>query len=111
MQGDVGGGDARGAGAAVGLKDLAIDGEGVRADFGQVDGSAKGAADEALDFGAAGIGVADLRPGLSLGRGGGEHDIFGGNPPAGTLVVKPGRDVGGDGRGAEDNGISLLPKD
>ena len=67
------------------------------------------AADEALNFGAARIGVPDFRPWLALRRRGREHDVFRGDPAAGGDRAEPGRHVGGDGGGAEDHGLALLP--
>src|SRR5262249_18075006 len=59
-KGDVSARDGRCAGPAVGLEDLAINGDGVGTDFGEVDGGAEGAADQALDFGATGVGMSDF---------------------------------------------------
>ena len=80
-QRDPGAGNRRGAGAAIGLDDVAIDDDLPLAELGQVDHGAQRAADQPLDF---------LRPArlLALGRlavaagvgGARQHAIFGGDP-------------------------------
>ena len=49
-QGHTAAGDGRGAGAAIGLDNVAVDGDAVLAQCAQINGGAQGAADQALDF-------------------------------------------------------------
>src|SRR5262249_9138126 len=79
-EGDVGAVDGRGARAAVGFQDVAVDPEGAFADLGQVDDGAEAAADESLDFDAAAIDPAAAVARLARGRAAGEHSVFGGEP-------------------------------
>ncbi|CDZ88481.1 conserved hypothetical protein [Rhodococcus ruber] len=85
---DVGAGDGGGAGAAVGLQDVAVDGDGVLAERGEVDAGAQGAADEAADLLGAPAELAFDGFAAAAGVcGGGEHRVFGGEPAeTGTLA-------------------------
>jgi len=105
-EGDIGAGDGSGAGTAVGLDDVAVDGEGALAEGGEVDDGAEAAADEALDFhGAAGLAAfVDLAGGAGDG-GAREHGVLGGDP-TGTLAAEEGRNAVVDRGGAEHAGMT-----
>ena len=107
--GEVGAGDGRGAGAAVGLEDIAIDPEGVLAELAQVEDGAEGTADEALDLDGAAVefSAGDVALFALVGAVG-EEGVFGGEPAAGNaLLFHPGGDFGLDGGGADDAGVSV----
>ena len=92
--GHVGAGDRRGAGAAVGLQHVAVEGEGAVGERRQVDGGAQAAADQALDLGGA-AGDLPLR-GLPLvaGMGGArQHRVLGGEPPLAAVLLEGGDPV------------------
>ena len=105
-QRDPAAGDRRGARAAVGLDDVAIDDDLALAELGQVDDRAQRAADQPLDF----LGAARL---LALGRlavaagvgGAGQHAIFG-RHPALALAAQEGRHLVLDARGAQHPGVA-----
>jgi hypothetical protein len=111
--GDPGAGDGGGAGAAVGLEDVAVDEEGqARAAVGadellEVDAGAEGAADEALDFNGAAILLRGV-PAFSCVGGGGEHAVFSGEPTtgAGAFGAEPRGEVFFEHRGAQDLGVA-----
>ena len=108
IDGDAGAGDGGGTGATVGLEDVAIDPQGARAEGGEIDGGAEGAADEALDLNAAAIKTAlgDIA-GFALEGGIREHGILRRNPAAGDgLLFHPARDALLNGGGADDAGIA-----
>src|SRR5690606_11879246 len=105
---DVGAGDGGGTGAAVGLQDVAVDGDGVLAQCGQIDAGAQRAADEATDLVGAATDLAAHRFTLGTFVGGGrQHRVLGGQPAqAGT--APPGGDALGDAGGAHDAGVAEL---
>ena len=86
-------GNGRGAGAAVGLQDIAVHPDGAGAQFLQVDGGAHGPADEALDFLGAPVNLALGDVALFALQGGvGEHRVFGRDPaPGDALLLHPAR--------------------
>ena len=103
-QGHIGAGDRRGAGTAVGLQHIAVQGDRVLTQCGDVDDAAQAAADEAGDL----VGAAsDLAPhGLPAGAlrpGPGEHGVLGGHPALATALA-PTRNALGEGGGAQDPG-------
>ena len=111
--GEVGAGDRGGAGAAVGLKNVAVEPEGVLAEFAEVDDGAEGAADEALDLDGAAVDLAagDVT-GFALVRAVGEHRILGGQPATlDALLLHPGGDAGFDGGGADDACFAVADED
>ena len=86
-----GAGDGGGAGAAVGLDHVAVDGDLALAERRQVDHRAQAASDQPLDF----DGAATLLAGRGLAAGALErrarqHAVFGGDPAA-PLALEPGR--------------------
>lgn len=102
--GEVGAGDRRGARAAVGLEDVAVEPERVLAELVEVDDGAEGAADEALDLNGAAVDFAagDVA-GFPLERGVRQHRILGCEPAAGDfLLFHPRGHAGLDGGGADD---------
>ncbi|MNN41409.1 hypothetical protein D3C81_1555270 [compost metagenome] len=104
--GDPGAGDRGGAGAAVGLDDVAVDQDLTLAERLQVDHGAQGAADQALDF----LGAARLLAGggfTTAARvgGAGQHTVFG-RDPALTGVAHPARHLFLDGGGAQHPGVT-----
>jgi len=107
-QGDVGAGDGRRAGAAVGLHDVAVHGEGALAQEVEAGDRPQRAADEPLDLVGAGAhapqgGLAGAA-GLSGAR---EHAVLGGNP-AGAGAAQEGRQPVLRADGAEDDGLPQL---
>ena len=88
---DPGAGDRGGAGAAVGLDDVAVDGDLALAERLQVDHGAQAAPDQALDLDRAAALLAGrgLAPGALGGRAR-QHAVFGGDPAA-PLALEPGR--------------------
>src|SRR4029079_13072979 len=104
--GDVGAGDGRGAGAAVGLEDVAVEDDGVLAEGLVVDDGAQGAADEAGDLVGAAADLCADGFAVAAGVGGaGQHRVFGGDP-AFAAAFAPAGDAFGDGGGAEDLGVA-----
>ena len=97
---DVGAGDGGGARAAVGLQDVAVDGDGALAELRELGYGAEGAADEALYLvGAPAAGGAFA--GGAGERGAREHPVLGGHP----ALALAAQEEGGlllDGRGADD---------
>ena len=83
VQRDPGAGDRGGAGAAVGLDHVAIDGDLPLAERRQVDDGAQAAADQALDLDRAAALLAGrgLAP-RALRGGARQHAVFGGDPAA-----------------------------
>ena len=107
-QRDVRPGDRGGAGAAVGLEDVAVEDDRVLAERLVVDDRAQRAADQPGDLvGAAADPALDrLAVGAGVGRGG-EHGVLGGDPAqAGALA--PARHALGGGGGAEHPGAAEL---
>ena len=107
-QRDVRAGDRGGAGAAVGLEDVAVEDDGVLAERLVVDDRAQRAADQPADLvGAAADPALDrLAVGAGVG-GGGEHRVLRGDPAqAGALA--PARHALGGGGGAQHPGPAEL---
>jgi hypothetical protein len=99
-------GDGRGACAAVGLEDIAIENDHALAEGLEVDDGAQGAADEALDFVGAASDLSALGFARGAGEGGaGEHAVFGCDP-ATTAVSQPCRDALFHCGVAEDAGVA-----
>ena len=98
--------DGGGAGAAVGLDDVAVEPDRALAQAAQVGDGAQGAADEALDFvgAAAGASFADLARG-SRQCGTGKHAVFAGDPTF-AAVAQELRDGFFDRGGADYAGIA-----
>ena len=91
MQRDPGAGDRGGAGAAVGLDHVAIDGDLPLAERGQIEHRAQAAADQPLDLDGAAALLAGRRLAARALRGGArQHAVFGGDPAA-RLALEPGR--------------------
>ena len=87
-QGHAAAGDARGAGAAVGLEHVAVDLDGELAEGEGAHRGAERAADEALDLLGASAGALALATG-ALDRGAGEHGVLGRHPAlAGAALVR-----------------------
>jgi hypothetical protein len=107
--GEVGAGDGRSAGAAVGLEDVAVDPKGVFAELAEVEHGAQGTTDEALDFDGAAIEFAARDVALfALVRAVREEGVFGREPTAGNaLLFHPRRHLGLDGGGADDAGVAV----
>jgi hypothetical protein len=107
-EGDEAAGDGGGSGAAVGLEDVAIDPDGARAEFEEVEGGAERTADETLDFlGTAVDAAAGAIARLTLECGIREHAVFGSDPTAeDVLFFHPARDGIFDCDGADDAGIA-----
>jgi hypothetical protein len=92
-EGNPGAGDRGGAGAAVGLDDVAIERDLAFAEFLEIDDGAQAAADQPLDFLRATGLLARGGFAASAGVGGArQHAIFGGDPPL-ALAAQPGRHV------------------
>ncbi len=91
MQRHPGAGDRCGAGAAVGLDHVAVDGDLALAERFEVDHRAQAAADQPLNFhgAAALLAGGGLAAGALMGRAR-QHAVFGGDPAAG-LALEPGR--------------------
>ena len=103
-EGDAAAGDARGAGAAVGLEHVAVDLDGELAEGEGAHRGAEGAADEALDLLGASAGALALAAG-ALDGGAREHGVLGRHPAlAGAALVR--RRPGFDGRGAMHQGAA-----
>ena len=105
-QGNPTSGDRRGARSAVGLKDIAIDGDLVFAQSRKVDHGTQAATDETLDL----LGSAGLLAGRGFAPhaivgGAGPHTVFGGYPST-VLTLEPGRQTVLDGRGAQYMGVA-----
>ncbi len=101
-------GDGGGAGAAVGLEDVAIENDGALAEDAEVHDGAQGAADEALDFVGAATDLAALGLARCAGeRGAGKHGVLGGDP-AFAAVAEPGGHGLLDGGVAKDAGVAEL---
>jgi hypothetical protein len=110
-EGDAGSRDGGGAGATVGLEDVAVEDDGALAENLHVDDAAKAAADEALDLVSAATYLAAFALACGAGEGGaGEHAVFGGDPAA-AGVAKPAGDALLDGGVAEDAGVAGLHED
>ena len=106
MQRHPGSGDAGGAGAAVGLQDVAVDIYLSLAHGGEVDHGPQRPTDQALDL----LGAARLPAarGLTVGAGMGrarQHAVFGGDPAA-AGITHPGRHSFIDRGGAQHVGIA-----
>ena len=84
-QGDHRTGDGRGAGAAVSLEHIAVQGDGALAQLGQVNGLTQAAANQALDFNAAAV-LLDAVALLALAGGRGQHGVFRRDP---ALILAP----------------------
>src|SRR3569623_80945 len=105
-QRDVAARDGRGAGAAVGLEDVAIDGDGALAQRRRIHHGPQRAADQALDFHGAAALLA-LR-GLALGAlagGARQHAVFGGDPAA-AVAFDPARHAVFDAGGAQHPSVA-----
>jgi hypothetical protein len=107
-EGDKAAGDGGGSGAAVGLEDVAIDPDGARAEFDEVEGGAERSADESLDFlGTAVDAAAGAVARFTLERGVREHAVFCGDPAAeDVLFFHPAWDGFLDGDAADDASIA-----
>ena len=91
VQRDPGAGDRGGAGAAVGLDHVAVDGDLPLAERGKVDDRAQAASDQALDLdGAAALLAGGGLAPRALVSGARQHAVFGGDPAA-RLALEPGR--------------------
>ena len=109
-EGDVRAGDGRGAGAAVGLQDVAVDGNGVFPEFPQVNGRPKGPANQSRDF----VGPAFDFAFHGFARhafvgGGGQHGVFGGEPALPGAVFEA-RNAFFHAGGAHDAGVAEFHK-
>ena len=105
-QRDVAAGDRRRAGPAVGLEDVAVDGDRPLAEPRQVDDAAQRPTDEALDLVRPAADPALRR--FAVGALGGrprQHRVLG-RHPAGALAAQVRRDAVGDGRRAQDLGVA-----
>src|SRR4029077_17905262 len=88
---DPGSGDRSGARSAVGLDDVAVDGDLTLAERLKINDRAQAAADQALDLDRASVLLAGRRfAARALERRARQHAIFGGDPAA-RLALKPGR--------------------
>ena len=103
---DPGAGDGGGAGAAVGLDDVAVDGDLPLAERLEIDHGAQAAADQALNFNGAAVLLAGrgLAP-RALERGARQHAVFGGDPAA-RLALEPGRQAVLERRGDQHMGVA-----
>ena len=106
MQRDPGAGDRGGAGAAVGLDDVAIDGDLPLAERRQIDDRAQAASDQALNFdrAAALLAGGGLAARTLEGRAR-QHAVFRGDPAA-RLALEPGRQPIFQRRGHQYMGIA-----
>ena len=110
-KGDAGSSDGRGAGAAVGLEDVAVEDDGALAESLHVDDAAQGTPDEALDLVGSASDLAALGLAGGAGEGGaGEHAVLGGDPAA-AGVAEPAGDALLDGGVAENAGVAGLHED
>lgn len=110
-QGDVGPGDRCGAGAAVGLKDVAIQRDGVLAQGADVDDAPQRPADEAGDLvGAPADLAAHGLAAAALGARAGEHRVLGGHPAL-PAALAPARDALGERRRAQHAGAPEADED
>jgi hypothetical protein len=101
-------GDASRAGAAVGLKDVAVHPRGAGPEFFEIEHGAEGAADQALDFLGASVEL-ELRDvaRLPVQSGVGEHRILGRDPSAGDLLIlHPAGNGFLDGHAADHAGVA-----
>src|SRR5215210_2105406 len=99
---DVGAGDRRAAGSAVGLEDVAVDPECPLAESAEVGDRAERAADQALDLDGAPLLLARARLALcALARGSREEPVLRGHPAL-ALAHQPAGNSFGDRRRAED---------
>jgi hypothetical protein len=116
--GHAGTGDRGGAGAAIGLEDIAVDTEGALAELGQIHDGTKAAANETLDLDAAPIrATAGAVALFAVERGVGQHGVLGGEPaarhilhlhPAGNLILDGGRaNNAGIAKGDEHGGVGV----
>ena len=88
---DPGAGNGGGTGAAVGLDDVAVDGDLPLAERFQIDDRAQAAADQALNFDGAAVLLARRRlAARAFERGARQHAVFG-RDPAPRLALEPGR--------------------
>jgi ATP-dependent RNA/DNA helicase IGHMBP2 len=108
--GDEAGGDAGGAGAAIGFQHVAIDGDQPLAQRCEVGDGAQTAADQALDFRGASIHVPAAFAAFSRLGAAGEHVVFG-SDPAFPPALQPGRHARIDAGGAQDGGPAGLIED
>src|SRR5699024_6782772 len=110
-QRDVGAGDGGGAGAAVGLQDVAVDVDGVLTQLGEVDGGAQRTADQTGDLLGAALDLAGRGLTTHAVVGGGrEHGVLGGEPALAGVLLEAG-DVVLDAGGAHDPGVAVLDED
>ena len=101
-----GAGDRRGAGAAIGLDDVAIDDDLALAQGLEVDHRPEAAADQPLDFlGAAGLLAGGGLAAHAFSGGARQHAVFGGDPAA-VLALEPERHLGFDRGRAQDVGVA-----
>jgi len=111
-EGEVGGhpgaGDGGGAGAAVGLQHVAVEGQRAVREGGEVEGGAQAAADQALDLGGAagGLSLVDLARAAGV-RGPRQHGVLGGQPAA-AAVLHERRHPVVDARRHQDAGLAEL---
>lgn len=107
-QGDIGAGHGGGAGAAVGLKHVAVQGDGVLAQGGDVHHPAQGAADQAGDLvRAAPHAALDGLPPGALRASAGEHGVLGGHPAL-AAALAPAGDALREGGYAQHTGAAEL---
>ena len=110
-QGHPGTTDGRGAGAAIGLDDVAIQGQGALPQGLEVHRLAQGAADEALDLqGATPLLALGRLAGGALAGGAGQHAVLR-RDPAAALTLEKGRDPLLDAGGAQHAGVAELSED
>ena len=111
VQRDHAAGDGRTARAAVRLQHVTVDRDRARSQLFHIYRGAQGAADEARNFRAARIEPSLLGFAfLALQGGGGEHGVFGSDPPA-TCVAQEGRHLFFDAGGAEHPRSAPLDQD
>jgi hypothetical protein len=101
-------GDRGRARAAIGLDDVAVDGDLLFAERFEIDDGAQGAADQALDF----LGAAALLSGSgfalhAVACGARQHAVFGGDPAL-AAVAQPRRRLFFQARGAQHMGVAEL---
>src|SRR5690606_13901096 len=102
----VGAGDGGGAGTAIGLDQVAIQGDGAFAQRLAVDARAQAAADQALDIEGAATRLATGRLAVAAGvRGARQHAVLGGYPAL-ALATQPRPDAVLDAGGAQHPGVA-----
>ena len=110
-QGHVGAGDGGGAGATVGLQDVAVQGDGVLTQGRDVDDAAQGTADKTGDLVGTAANLASH--GLSaraLGAGARQHGVLGGHPAL-AAALAPAGDALSEGCDAQDASAAELDQD